>query len=65
MALAKHLTEEIQSRETHQLFQCLNRETPINVKMVFSVGNGFLLYCNIPDRVVVWLNDSLLQGIFN
>ena len=27
MALAKHLTEEIQSRETHQLFQCLHRET--------------------------------------
>lgn len=65
VVLAKHLTEEIQNRKTYQLFQCLQRETPINVKMALSVNNGFLLYCNVPDTVVVQLNYSLLQGSFN
>ena len=65
MGLAKHLAEEIQNRETHQLFQCLHRETPINVKMALSVDNGFLLYRNVPDTVVIRLNFSLSQGIFN
>lgn len=65
MALAKHLTVEIQNRETHQLFQCLHRGTPINVQMAHSVNNGFLLCCNVPDTVVVQLNYSLLYRIFN
>lgn len=67
ITLAKHLTEETQNRETYQLVQCLLRETPINVKLALSVNNGFLLYCSVPDidTVVVQLNYSLLQGIFN
>lgn len=42
---------------------CVYRETPINVKLVLSVNNGFLLYCNVPDTVVVQLNYRLLQRI--
>lgn len=42
---------------------CLYRETPINVKLLLSVNNGFLLYCNVPDTV--GFNYWLLQGIFS